>query len=247
MKKLIYFLCLCLAAFTAAAAPLYVEQVNLAATEKQKLQEAHKQIKEHKDIILKEDIFVSPFHKQSQKEVTDKKSFCQTCHQDPPHNKDKRKRSFLNMHSRYISCETCHFFPENVRLEYRWLNFNTTSNKSSNKTAAKRITPFYNEEAAIIFSDHELAIQAKETWNNKSGIAVLNRERAKLKLRLHTPLSEEGPECLDCHNSKDPLLDLESLGFDKKEITKLQQHAIPRFFSRFKEEEQRLRMSDLLQ
>ena len=247
MKTLIHFLCLCLTVFTVTAEPLYVEQVNLAETDEQKLQEILKQIKEHKDIILKEDLFVSPFHQQSQHKVTDKKSFCQTCHQDPPHNKDERKRSFLNMHSRYISCETCHFFSENVRLEYRWLNFNATSNKSSNKTDAKRITPFYNEEAVIIFSDHELAIRAKETWENKSGIAVLNRERAKLKLRLHAPLSEEGPECLDCHNNKEQLLDLESLGFNKKEITSLQQHSIPRFFSRFTKEEQRLRMSDLLQ
>ena len=238
MKTLIHFLCLTLTVFTVTAEPLYVEQVNLAATDEKKLQETLKQIKEHKDITLKEDIFVSPFHKQNQRKVTDKKTFCHTCHQDSPHNTDERKRSFLNMHSRYISCETCHFSPKDVQLEYRWLNFN----ENSNKISAKRITPFYNEETVIIFSDHELATQAKETWKNKTSI-----DKAKLKLRLHAPLSKEGPECLDCHNNKDQLLDLKSLGFTKKEIDKLQQHSIPRFFSRFTKEEQRLRMSDLLE
>ncbi len=247
MKVLIYALCLYLPVFVVQATPLYLEQVQLSTTDEQKLQEAHKQIKDHSEITLKENLFVSPFHKQSQKKSTDKKPFCNTCHQNPPHNSDERKRSFLNMHSRFISCETCHFKPENIQLEYQWLNFNN----DSNKTSAKRITPFYNKEAVIIFSDHELATQAKQTWKKKSSaestMAELYRERAKLKLRLHTPLSKNGPECLDCHNNKDQLLDLKSLGFTKKEITKLQQHSIPRFFSRFSKKEQRLRMSDLLQ
>ena len=247
MKPLMYSLYLFLSVSAAQAEPLYVERVKLSTTDEQKLQEAHKQIKEHKEVILKEKLFVPPFHKRSKNESTDKKSLCNTCHQSPPHNADERKRSFLNMHSRYISCETCHFKPENIQLEYHWLNFN----EDDNKISAKRITPFYNKEAVIIFSDHELATQAKQTWENKpsaeSSLDELNRERAKLKLDLHTPLSKEGPECLECHNNKDPLLDLKSLGFTEKEITKLQQHSIPRFFSRFNKEEQRLRMSDLLQ
>ena len=238
MKTLFSFMCLFLAAFAVEAAPLYVEQVDLAVTDKQKLQETQKQIKEHKDVTLKDDLFVSSFHKQSQYRETDKKPICVTCHQGSPHNKDKRKRSFLNMHSRYISCETCHFKPKDIQLEYDWLDFN----KKDSEVPAKRIVPFYNKEAVLIFSDHELAAQASETWGNKS-----TSEKAKLKLRLHAPLSEEGPECLDCHNNKDQLLDLASLGYSKKEITKLQQHSIPRFFSRFTKEEQRLRMSDLLQ
>jgi len=242
MKALTYALCLYLPVFVVQATPLYIEQVELSTTDEQKLQDAHKQIKEHSEITLKENLFVPPFHKQSQNKSTDKKPFCNTCHQDPPHNSDERKRSFLNMHSRYISCETCHFKPKDIQLEYKWLNFNN----DSNKTSAKRITPFYNKEAVIIFSDHELATQAKETWKNKSSDESILK-KAKLKLRLHSPLSKKGPECLDCHNNKDQLLDLQSLGFTKKEITKLQQHSIPRFFSRFNKEEQRLRMSDLLQ
>jgi len=238
MKVLVCVIGMFFSVFVVQAEPLYLEQVKSSGVDEKKLQEAHKQIKEHSEIVLKEDLFVSPFHKQGESKVTDKNSFCSTCHQQRPHRSDERRRSFLNMHSRYISCETCHFSPKDVQLEYRWLNFN----ENSNKISAKRITPFYGEESVIIFSDHELATQAKETWKNKSSV-----EKAKLKLRLHAPLSKEGPECIDCHNSKDQLLDLKLLDFTKKETAKLQQHAIPRFFSRFKKEEQRLRMSDLLQ
>jgi trehalose-6-phosphate synthase len=243
MKALVYALCLYLPVFVVQATPLYLEQLELSTMDEKKLQEAHKQVKDHSEITLKQDLFVSPFHQQSQNKSTDKSSLCSTCHLQPPHNADERKRSFLNMHSRYISCETCHFKPENIQLEYHWLNFN----EAGNKISAERITPFYNKEAVIIFSDHELATQAEQTWKNKSSTAASSIEKAKLKLRLHAPLSKKGPECLDCHNNKDQLLDLKSLGFNNKEIIKLQQHAIPRFFSRFSKEEQRLRMSDLLQ
>jgi len=238
MKVLIYVICLFFSVFTVQAEPLYLEQIKSSEADEKALHEAHKQIKDHSEIILKEDLFVSPFHKQNESKATDKDAFCSTCHQQRPHRSDERKRSFLNMHSRYISCETCHFKPKTFQLEYRWLDFN----ENSNEVPAKRITPFYDKEAVLILSDHELAEQARETWNKKSSI-----EKAKLKLRLHAPLSKEGPECLDCHNNKDQLLDLESLDYSKKEITKLQQHSIPRFFSRFTKEGQRLRMSDLLQ
>jgi len=147
------------------------------------------------------------------------------------------------MHTRYVSCETCHFIPANTQLKYKWLNFNS----DSNKTPAKRITPFYNDEAVLIFSDHIFAEQVKQSWAKENRDNKTTIEKAKLKLRLHTPLNAEGPECLDCHNNKNQLLDLESLKFSRKDIKKLQQHAIPRFFSRFKKEEQRLRMTDLLQ
>lgn len=178
------------------------------------------------------------FTNRIKKEKIDKDSFCSTCHKQAAHKKNERKRSFLNMHSRYISCETCHFSPKNTQLEYQWLDFNN----KSNKTKAKRIVPFYKDEAVLIFSDHELATQIMDTWDNKSSI-----DKARLKLRLHTPLDKEGPECLDCHNNKNQLLNLKSLNYSKKDISRLQQHSIPRFFSRFNKEKQRLRISEFLQ
>ena len=128
MKVLTYILCLYLPVCVVQAAPLYIEQVKLSTTDEQKLQDAHKQIEEHSEIILKENLFVPPFHQQKQYKSTDKKSFCNTCHQSPPHNADERKRSFLNMHSRYISCETCHFKPKDIQLKYGWLDFNKNNN-----------------------------------------------------------------------------------------------------------------------
>ncbi len=169
MKYLVVAMCLCLSVFAARvvqAAPLYEEQVRISVTDEQKLQETIEQIEEHSEVTLKENLFVSPFHKRSENRQTDKKAFCHTCHQQLPHSENARKRSFLNMHARYISCESCHFRPEDIPLEYRWVNFNEVTDK----TPAKRITPFYDNEAVLIFSDHELAKQAEETWEDKSSV-----------------------------------------------------------------------------
>ncbi len=238
MKYLLSGLLLCLIASSAQSVPLYLQQFNIEKIDNAELEKAHKQIKEHKDVKRKEALFVSPFHQQGQQDETDKESFCNSCHQQAAHRLNKRKRSFLNMHSRYISCESCHFRPKNSQLEYRWFNFNEPDNKKE----AKRITPFYNNEAVFILSDHQLSQQIKNTWKEKTSI-----DKAKLKLRIHRPLSKKGPDCVACHSSKNPMLDLKALEFSDKTIKELQQHVIPRFFSRFKKEEERLRMTDLLQ
>lgn len=238
MKHLLSVLCMFLFTIISQAESLYIQQFKSATINNTDLQKSHQQIKSHKDIIVKSGLFVPSFHQQKEAPMADRKSFCSNCHLNPPHTKNKRKRSFLNMHSRYISCETCHFMPKNIQLEYRWLNFN----RDNNPVNKKRITPFYNGQPVITFADHQSARKITDNWKELSSL-----EKAKLKLRLHQPLNKEGPDCLDCHNSKENLLNLHSLEFSDKKIRQLQNHAIPRFFNRFKKDQQRLRMSDLLQ
>ncbi|RDH83796.1 MAG: hypothetical protein DIZ80_06565 [endosymbiont of Galathealinum brachiosum] len=238
MRPLIYSVILYSFFLSVNAQPLYLKQFNNSKVDDKKIEEAHKQIKEHSEIEVKDNLFVQSFHKQNSKIETDKHSFCISCHQQKPHKLNKRKRSFLNMHSDYISCETCHFVPKNTLLTYEWFNFNNDSNKVS----ANRIVPLFNNKPVILLDNHELALKIKKEWKNKPSF-----EKAGLKYRLHTPLSKKGPDCMGCHNNKDQLIDLVPLGFKEKEIKKLQQHSIPRFFSRFTKDDQRLRMTDLLQ
>lgn len=67
MKTLIYALFLYLSASTVNATPLYIDKINLANIDEKKLEETHKQIKELSEIKLKDNLFVSPFHKQNKK------------------------------------------------------------------------------------------------------------------------------------------------------------------------------------
>ncbi len=237
MKTLIELVVLFSVVFSAQAESLYIDQLRDFSPDKKELKQALKQLEEHEAVVLKKGVFVGSFHKQKPDKATDKKAFCTTCHSLPPHRQNERKRSFLNMHSRYISCETCHFRPENISLEYRWLNFNDAANGEE----AKRIAPFYAGQFVPVFADDEFSKQTAQSWENMSLL-----EKSELKLKLHSSINKEGTKCLACHDNKKQLLDLKALGFDKKEIGKLQKHAIPRFFSRFNKEDQRLRMSDLL-
>ncbi len=237
MKRSAGYISLLLFTFIAQAESLYVEQVKDSSPDEKALEKAYEQIKEYKEVIVKENIFVPPFHQQKPASLTDKKELCNNCHLLSPHRENERKRSFLNMHSRYISCLTCHFRPQDVSLEYRWLNFNGPGNQHK----AERIAPFYKGEAVPVFNDHEMMKKIAADWQDKFLL-----EKSKIKARLHVPLSEEGPDCLQCHDDEKNMLDLPALGFSEKETGKLQQHSIPRFFKRFSKEGQRLRMTDLL-
>lgn len=237
MKVFSGFVGLFLFVFIAQAESLYIEQMQNYSADEKTLEEARKQIKAHQEIVIKQDIFVPAFHKQRAPQSPDKKEFCNNCHLSSPHRENERKRSFLNMHARYISCLTCHFQPENTRLQYRWLPFD----EKQGELAVKRIAPFYEGKAVPVFSDDEMTKQLVQDWDTKSASA-----KAKLKAKLHGPLSKQGPDCVRCHDKRKQLLDLSALDYSEKEIKNLQQHAIPRFFGRFSKDDQRLRMTDLL-
>ena len=257
------FVCSLLLPQKLMATPLYQQQVNQAAPSEKQIDEALKKIKDHKEIKLQENISVPVFHQRAEQPKTAKQAVCTNCHQSLPHRKNERSRTFMNMHSRYIACETCHMRPENISLEYAWLAYDgadagnriaaRSQKKKENKkdksepsltlvpqTGAK-ITPFYAEELALIFSDDDFAKNIKQDWQNAD-----ENEKAKLKVRLHAPLEEKGPECQRCHGDDNPMLDLSALGASPEQAKKIQRNTIARFFARFKKDDQRIRIKDLL-
>ena len=106
-----------------SAASFYQQQVERVEVNGKTLEKALKQVKEHKDLKVVDELFVPPFHKRGQLKSTQKQSMCLTCHKPLAHSKSERSRTFMNMHSRYIACETCHLRPKESKLDYRWLAF----------------------------------------------------------------------------------------------------------------------------
>lgn len=264
---------LLLLAQQAMAKPLYLEQLEKATVTDKVLQKARQQIKDHKDIKILDKLAVAPFHLRRTQPIETKQPFCLGCHLPLPHRDNERSRSFMNMHSRYIACETCHLRPKAISLEYRWLAFsgpnagrtvppnkltvtlqkspadNTQKNKHRVKKkkhtlvpqAGARITPFYNDEPVLIFKDHHFSRQTRKQWKKAD-----TDEQARLKVRLHTPLEKEGPACKACHSKDKPMLDLKALGATAKQLSRFQHNTISRFFARFKESDERIRIGDLL-
>ena len=237
---------------------LYLESVqNVDASEKD-VAEAKKQLEEHKEIELQNALSVSPFHSRIDTMPTTKQPFCQSCHQALPHRDNQRSRTFLNMHSRYIACETCHLKPEGVKFDYRWLAYNEPgagqvidtpqlvhiTDKPLTTIVPKpgaRIAPFYKGIPALIFKDHSYASEVSQQWKQLS-----LEDKALLMTELHTPIDKEGRNCQSCHKEKQELLDLESLGADGKQSYAIRNNVIARFFSYYKKDDERIRLNDLL-
>lgn len=219
------------------ATPLYIEQMNLLSIDSSKITLTEKKIKEHKNVKRITSSFIPDFHKQNKLVSSDRMEFCTQCHSDIPHKENKLIRSFLNMHSARINCATCHFEANKKKIDYLWVNFNA----STNKNKILKISPSYMGEPIMIFSDHELAQQIKADWDKKS-VA----EKARLKLRIHAPLTKKPVNCQSCHNSKRQILPLKSLGYNELQVLKINQQPIAKLFSRLSKQNKTFRLSEFL-
>lgn len=240
---------------TAAADPLYIEQYRAARPDAEALRKAEQQVSEHRDPVLREKMAWAPFHRQPEP-LTRGETFCQTCHAPLPHRQKPKDRTFLNMHSRFMACETCHFRPETTGLTYQWLDYPTwtavageasrfrTGSKTDNAerlTGTLKIAPFSSRQPALARRDSDFARDIEQTWK-QAGLTG----RAQLKARLHSPLEKEGPECRACHQEQKPLLDLARLGATATQVSAIQRHVIPQFFGRYRSDTERLKIIDIL-
>ena len=257
----------------ATAETLYQERVEQAEISDKALQKSLKQVKKHKEIDIIDDLSVPPFHKRVALPTTKKQPFCMTCHLPLPHQKNERSRTFMNMHSRYIACETCHFRPEKTTLAYRWLAYdgieagNTLAprraleiiNESSiqterkHKAQFKKRAPLAPQPGARIspfYNDMPILLFKENSFAQKIKTEWKNadeNQRAEIKAKLHAPLKQKGPSCKKCHEKDNAMFDLEALGATSMQIKAIQNNIIVRFFDRFKKEDDRIRINKLLQ
>ncbi len=244
---------LLLVSLSVSAENYYLLQVDYAEISDEELQAALKQIQAFKEPELQEIVGLPPFHQRQDVLDTEERSFCLNCHLALPHRENERQRTFLNMHSRYVACETCHLKADKqTTLKYRWLAFNQPHAGLEVVALASegealfmpipgaRIAPFVGDEPAVLFEKSHSAKRTLKEWETSDELT-----KAKLKARLHAPLQKEGPACEACHNEKS-LLDLVMLGADPIKKRQIEQNGIASFFARFNEQTERLRITDLL-
>lgn len=225
-----------------------------------KVQETIQQLRDRKEIAVKNDLSVGPFHHRHDVEQTQKQGFCVSCHLSDPHRENRRSRSFLNMHSRFISCETCHLKTQNDQsISYRWLAYDypaagnmidvsksvhTQVNENAKSILARpgaHIAPFIDQEPVLIFKDDAYAQVLKDKWDHAD-----ITQKAQIKLRLHQPLEEEGLSCKRCHDETEKLLDLEFLGANQRQLYAITHNKIVDLFMRYRRDDESIRIGDLL-
>lgn len=245
---------------------LYLKTLKRTELTEEQKQKSLKTLEDYKKVSLRGELEVPPFHKRGKADDSLGNSFCTTCHLSPPHTKSMRTRTFMNMHTQYIACETCHFRPDGVQLNYQWQDTRDASSvqalpdlfrqklKPKNETKAKivqkskpknpfvKITPYYQQQAVSLRKDEAFAVETKDIWKQKG----LTPEKVQRRALIHAPLSEKGPKCQACHSDKEALFNLSALGATAYQTEKIQNNIVTQFFSRYKDEEQRIRIINLL-
>ncbi|WP_428355588.1 multiheme c-type cytochrome [Methyloprofundus sp.] len=251
---------------------LYLQTLKNTQLTDEQVQETKKLLDEYKKITLRGELEVPPFHKRGKVDDSLGNSFCTTCHLTPPHTKSLRTRTFMNMHTQYVACETCHFRPEGVALSYQWQDTRDASlviaqpdlfrqtvkpvkqipgllakNVAPVKEARiinpfVKITPFYQGKSVGLRKNAAFAEETKNIWLQEG----ISPEKIQRRALIHAPLSEKGPKCQACHTDEDALLNLTELGASDYQANKIENNIVTQFFSRYKDEEQRIRIQSLL-
>lgn len=245
----------------AETAPYLLQQIQQAKPTPEALEKAKKQVAEHKDIKL-QTLSLVPFHLRKKAPIHRSEAYCTECHLALPHQKTLRSRAFLNMHTDYIACETCHFRPQQPSLNYTWFNYQNrqkvnptaalwhSGRKKDDKTplierdGSIKIVPTLNGQVVIATRQHPEAKTLYQQWK-----AADHETKAQLKAKLHQPLSVKGPECNACHVDAQqaqlqagegrlgqPLLDLTALGANPQQRLAFETNTIVQFFARYQPE-----------
>lgn len=271
-SRILIFMLLSSASSLLWADGLYLQTLkNTQLTDKQ-IQETKKILDEYKKITVRDELEVPPFHKRGKVDDSLGNSFCTTCHLTPPHSKSLRTRTFMNMHTQYVACETCHFRPEGVALSYQWQDTRDASlvaaqpelfrqtvklvKKTPGLLQKKvapvkeariinpfvKITPFYQGQSVGLRKNEAFAEETKDIWQQEG----VSSEKIQRRALIHAPLSEKGPKCQACHTDEDALLNLSELGATEYQVEKIENNIVTQFFKRYKDEEQRIRIQSLL-
>jgi hypothetical protein len=174
----------------------------------------------------------------------DKISACIRCHGNAPHAESKKARAFLNMHTFYLACETCHAQPGPGAppWAFHWHD-KKTGKTIANPRGILRIEDAYRERKQAreypVYGDYGAKIapareQAGEfrLLQGPKDMELAERylaERERLspeqkKERLdvaHQPVSKEAVRCHSCHREDRAYISFAELGYPPTRLREL--------------------------
>jgi hypothetical protein len=165
------------------------------------------------------------------------RSICLICHSEYPHGRNKTIRGYLNMHTAYLACETCHFQPvPDALVDFRWYHpgddnprgpFPGTGYEPETGFLAEaedgllKIAPFFLKSGQAA-----PAVRLKDAPMAHDYLRVRDRltpdQREGQKNRFHADIRPKGPDCKGCH-AKNGILNFKRLGFAEDRISRLEQ------------------------
>jgi hypothetical protein len=177
------------------------------------------------------------------------RSTCYICHTNLPHEKTKKIRAMLNMHTNYLACETCHLKKnEGETVIYRWYSpvekhpkgpfFGTAYNPETGELEMvhahfSKIAPFYEKKRKLtpIVQMGDVAL-AKHYVKIRDQLTP-EQKKSETK-RFHIDILPKGLNCQACHSTKG-ILDFKALGFSPKRIVDIEELNIKGIITKYDE------------
>ncbi len=164
----------------------------------------------------------------------DNAPLCLQCHGNFCHTESKELRSFYNMHTFYVACETCHIRKkEGEAISFKWFD-----NKSGQQVTqivgqqgsyGAKIVAVKDGKRLDVFPKEALA---REYMANEAGYSEAEKKKIQEELMAH--ISEEAVTCKECHQ-QDGYIDLASLGYTQNYINRLVRLEIMQLIDEYKE------------
>jgi hypothetical protein len=179
------------------------------------------------------------FHILDQKVYSDDKnpSMCLLCHGNFCHAKSKKLRSYYNMHTFYLTCETCHIRKKkNENILFRWFDDNSgkplNKIKGSNGSYMAKIVPvkgsYGSSDRLDIFPNEKLARDYMIYKNRYS-----EEKKKKIQEELMKHISKEAVTCKECHII-DGYLNFSELGYSAFRVNELTNLEIMQLIDEYK-------------
>ena len=195
---------------------------------------------------------LSSYHKSEQSHISslDSESACNVCHSIYPHSKNNLVRAFLNMHTGFMLCETCHLNrdaldsyifdwkkPEETKFSgdpFGSYYLPKKENALETGHLISRIAVFISEKGKLRMITHTADIQLATEFLSKEKNLSIDEKAERLKyFHRDTAREEISVACNECH-SENGILDLNKLGFDDNKINILESIGIKGLVTKYK-------------
>lgn len=164
----------------------------------------------------------------------EKRSACLLCHTILPHNKNIRNRAFLNLHSGYVACTTCHL-ADSTDVSFVWLDTETGKQvvgverpETRWKDVGKyQLVPV--RKGSIIFTPQDDPAVAAKVAGGALEDEAMNKA---LREELEAGIMKTGRACKRCH-TQDGYIDFRGAGYSEERSAELESLSTPSVFESY--------------
>ncbi|MDH5517692.1 MAG: hypothetical protein OEY36_07720 [Gammaproteobacteria bacterium] len=174
----------------------------------------------------------------------DNASTCVQCHGNVPHDESREIRSFLNMHTFYLACETCHSMPDKDSKPWLFKWYDKDSGKiahnpkdlikiedlNASKDAKRqypvygnygaKIAPAENDSGEIKFLHGKKEMAFAQSYKTKQDL-LTPEKKSQMKRVIHRKVSKKPVQCKQCHQEDQPYISFAELGYPPSRVKEL--------------------------